>query len=85
MSKKNGPSIYSPPYGMFSITFNNRKKHGRYHIRSLTCEGTLYSNGHVNLNTSELPVRDFLSLNGMNEYLGSWGDYEITWLEGVRT
>lgn len=70
-----------PVHGMFLLSFNNRKKRGRYPLRECVCEGTLYSDNHVNLNTSDLPVHDFLSVQQMQEYVEAWGDCTVTWLE----
>jgi hypothetical protein len=72
-----------PKRGMFELNANNSKKRGRMQpLRSIHCEGTLYSDGHVNLNTIELPVYDFQSMAQMDTYLSSWGTYTLLWLDG---
>lgn len=71
----------TPPFGLFRLSFNNRKRHGRFPVTNRECEGTLYSNGHVNLDTTELPVHDFLSFSQMREYVESWGDCSVEWME----
>jgi hypothetical protein len=75
-----------PTRGMFELSADNSKKRGRAQpLRSVHCEGTLYSNGHINLDTVELPVHDFLSLAQMDVYLNGWGTYTLTWLpEGAK-
>jgi len=72
----------TPKRGIFELTVNNRKKPGKMQpVRSINCEGALYGKeGHVNLDTLELPMRDFESLSQMEIYLSSWGDYTLTWL-----
>ena len=66
---------------MFRITFDNSKKRGRGRpLKRVECEGTLYSSGHVHLDTQDLPAPDFLSLGQLEEYLGSIGQYEISWI-----
>ncbi len=72
-----------PSRGIFLLHVNNKKKRGRMQpIRSVECEGTLYSSRHVNLDTQELPVYDFSSFGQMVSYLQSWGDYSLEWVEG---
>jgi hypothetical protein len=71
-----------PRRGMFDLTADNSKKRGKMQpVRTIVCEGTLYSSGHISLDTVELPVRDFLSLAQMESYLAGWGNYTLLWLE----
>jgi hypothetical protein len=72
-----------PSRGLFTLRVNNKKKRGRMQpIRTVACEGTLYSSKHVNLDTQELPVYDFSSFSQMISYLQAWGDYSLEWVEG---
>jgi hypothetical protein len=71
-------------HGMFRLRCNNAKKRGKMQpLKNVTCEGTLYSSGHTNLDTQELPVYDFLSFGQMEDYLSQWGNYTVEWLGRV--
>jgi hypothetical protein len=66
----------------FSIAFNNRKKPGMSRqVIQCEAEGTCYSSGHVHIDTIEIPVCDFLSINQMLDYLRTFGDCTLVWLE----
>lgn len=67
-----------PKHGMFTLTFNNRKKQGRGY-RSEECMGVLYPEGNVHINTNAFHVREFGSLSEMREALEEWGDCWIRW------
>lgn len=70
-----------PKRGIFELNVDNRKKRGRSQpVKRVVCEGTLYGNGHVNLDTQELPVRDFRSFQQMEKCLELWGHYTLFWL-----
>jgi hypothetical protein len=66
-----------PPYGMFHLTFNNRKMQGRFGYRSEECMGTLYPTGHVHLDTMAFPRISFDTFDEMKEALEEWGDVWI--------
>lgn len=66
--------------GLFTLTFTNKKRQGRYGYRAYECEGTLYPSGHVHLDTMDLPVRDYLTFRQMRDYVSSFGECSITWL-----
>ncbi len=66
--------------GFFSVTFNNRKKPGMgRQVVQCEAEGTRYRSGHVHIDTIELPVSDFLSINQMLDYLQSFGECSFVW------
>jgi hypothetical protein len=70
-----------PPYGMFQVTFSNRKKqlHG---LSRYEAQGTKYASGRVHVDTIYLQVRDFLSLQQMIDFMEEFGDCHISWLRG---
>ena len=70
-----------PPYGMFHITFSNKRKqlHG---LERYDAQGTLYETGHVHLDTMHLQVRDFLSLQQMTDFIKEFGDCHVSWIRG---
>lgn len=70
------PEMLNP--GLFTISFNNRKKQGRG-LQSHTCQGSLYDSGHVHIDTDVLPNNNtFHSVQEMVEYLEEFGDCMIT-------
>ncbi len=73
------PSI--PPYGFFFVTFDNARKRGRGRVVQ-HCEAwgaKMPESGHVKVDTQELQVRDFTSLQQMEDYLAQYGNYHIDW------
>lgn len=65
---------------LFSLVFNNRKRQGwRKHVQHAECEGTLYTSGHVHLDTVELACTDFMTLQQMRDYVEQYGDITILW------
>lgn len=75
------PAEEVPPFGMFRLTFNNkrRQKNG---LQTCYCQGTLYESGHVHLDTNALQYKDFENLTEMREYLGCFGSFHISWQRG---
>lgn len=67
--------------GMFLVEFDNRKKHGRYPIQKYEAEGTLYSSGHIHIDTTGLRVTDFTSFQQMLDYLSEFGSAAVVWLD----
>ncbi len=68
--------------GFFSVAFNNSKKRGVGRpVVHCEAEGTRYSSGHVHLDTVEVQVQDFLSLQQMIDYLETFGTCDLVWLE----
>ncbi len=68
--------------GLFSVAFNNAKKRGLgKQVIHCEAEGTRYSSGHVHLDTIEVQVQDFLSLQQMIDYLETFGTCDLVWLE----
>ena len=72
-----------PPCGIFHVTFTNRKRQGKEGLTRFDAEGTLYSTGHVYIDTTYLQVCNFRSLLQMRAYLEEYGDCHIQWLRGV--
>ncbi len=71
-----------PIRGFFYVFFNNRKKPGMgRQIIQCEAEGTRYSSGHVHLDTIEVPVADFLSLQQMIDYLETFGTCDLVWIQ----
>jgi hypothetical protein len=68
---------------MFIVRFNNAKKRGRG-VAVKYCEawGTLYPSCHVHVDTLDVRVTDFLSLQQMREYFEEFGTCEIEWQVG---
>jgi hypothetical protein len=73
--------IDEPEYGLFVLAFDNSKRRGKMRAtQSYECWGCCYpSTGHVVLDTLDLPVRDFGSMQQMREYLGKLGEYRVVW------
>ena len=70
-----------PKRGMFLLSCNNRRRQiGGY--QAVDCEGTLYSDGYVHLNTTALPIREYTTLFEMRDVLEACGDCVVTWLGG---
>lgn len=69
------PEALNP--GLFSVTFNNRKRQGKQGLQAHMSQGVLYHSGHVNLDTPLLPVVTFLSIQQMVDYLEEFGDCAI--------
>ena len=69
------PEALNP--GLFTISFNNRKKQGKQGLQSHMSQGVLYHSGHVNLDTPLLQVTTFLSIKQMVDYLEEFGDCAI--------
>ena len=65
-----------PPYGLFHLTANNRKKQVKGY-RSIECMGALFDDGKVYITTLAYPQREFHSLSEMKEALEEWGDVWI--------
>ncbi len=72
----------TPKYGMFYLTFNNRKKQGRGY-QSHECMGALYPEGNVHINTKAFHIREFATMGEMREALEEWGDCWVRF-EGVK-
>jgi hypothetical protein len=71
-----------PKRGMFLLHATNSRKRGKsQYARTIDCEGALFSNGHVVLDTYELSVCSFRSLSQMEDYIKNWGSYTISWLD----
>lgn len=69
-----------PINGMFTLYCDNAKRRGVGRpVQHLEIEGTLYSSGHVHLDTQALPVCDYLSLQQMLDQLDEWGNRAIVW------
>lgn len=70
-----------PSRGMFLLRFSNKRKqlHG---LERHDAEGTLYSSGHVHVDTQLVQVHDFRSLQQMMDYFNEYGDCHISWLRG---
>lgn len=67
------PEMLNP--GLFTVTFNNRRRQGTQGLQTHECQGSLYDEtGHVHLDTELLQVRDFLSIKQMIEHLQEYGD-----------
>jgi hypothetical protein len=73
--------IYAQPSkGMFTIYFDNSKKRGVGRpVQHCEAEGTLYSSGHVHLDTQDIPVCDYASLQQMIDQLSEWGNCALAW------
>jgi hypothetical protein len=80
--------MQEPPlgYGLFIVKFdNNRKRVRGKPLQTCECWGTLYPSGHVHLDTEEYHLRDFRSLQQMQDHFEVLGKYEIEWqLGGVE-
>jgi hypothetical protein len=69
-----------PDSGMFTLYCDNAKRRGVGRpVQRLEIEGTLYSSGHVHLDTQALHICDFLSLQQMLDQLDEWGNRAIVW------
>lgn len=66
------PDMLNP--GLFTLTINNYKKQGRQGFKTHSCEGVLFSSGHVYLDTAFIPTNDFLSVGEMVEHFETYGD-----------
>lgn len=72
-----------PARGMFMLHFNNRKRQiGGF--QSQECEGVLYSDGVVHINTKAFPQREFHTLSEMREAIEEYGDCVIVWFDEVK-
>lgn len=71
LEQRIAPDMLNP--GLFTVTFSNRKKQGRG-FQTHTCEGVLFSSGHVCLDTEFIPTSDFLSVVEMVEHFETYGD-----------
>ena len=70
-------------YGLFTVKFDNSKKRGKGRtLQSCNAWGVLYPSGHVHLDTPELRVHSWLSLDQMRDYLEEFGKCEIEWVWG---
>lgn len=69
------PEMLNP--GLFTLSFNNRRRQGTQGLQTQECQGSLYDSGHVHLDTELLQVRDFLSIQQMIDYLHEYGDCAI--------
>lgn len=76
------PAEEVPPYGLFRLTFNNKRRQGRLGLQTCYCQGSLYESGHVHLDTNALQYKDFATLTEMEEYLAHFGSYHINWQRG---
>lgn len=72
---------------VFIVTFNNSKKrkpgtpHQQYDAVGVEFQRTK----HIALDTTYLPRNTFRNLEEMREFLGTWGRYEITWMDEAVT
>ena len=65
-----------PPYGMFHLRFNNRRKQIRGY-QSHECMGALFDDGKVYINTLAFPQREFHNMSEMEDALNEWGEHWI--------
>ncbi len=70
-----------PPYGLFRLTFNNKKRQ-KNGLQTCYCQGTLYDSGRVHMDTNALQRNTFETLTDMEEYLQQYGSFHISWLRG---
>lgn len=71
--------------GMFLLTFDNYKRRGRNQpMRTWEGEGTLYSSGHIHLDTLDSPVTDFESFQQMLDFFTQYGACSLVWLDDER-
>lgn len=76
------PAEEVPTYGLFRLSFNNKRRQGRSGLQTCYCQGALYETGHVHLDTNALQYNSFDTLTEMEEYVGQFGNYHIQWLRG---
>ena len=65
------------------VCYNNRKKHGAFHITHKTVEGCVSSNGQVVLFSDELPQKGYSSVQEMKDTLGEYGDVEVDYIDNT--
>lgn len=71
MEQRLAPDMLNP--GLFTVTFSNSKKQGRQGLQVHSCEGVLFSSGHVCLDTEFTPTHDFLNVAEMVEHFETYG------------
>ncbi|SRR5713226_1276905 len=76
------PAEEVPPYGLFRLSFNNKRRPGRSGLQTCYCQGVLYESGHIHLDTNTLQYNNFDTLTEMEEHLEQFGSYHIQWLRG---
>lgn len=75
------PAEEIPPYGLFRLAFNNKKRQ-KNGLQTCYCQGALYESGRVHLDTNALQRNNFDTLTDMQEHLEQFGSYHIQWLRG---
>lgn len=76
------PAKEVPPYGLFHLSFNNRKRQGKRGLQTCYCQGVLYESGHIHLDTNQLQPNTFDTLSEMEEHLEQYGSFHVQWLRG---
>lgn len=71
MEQRIAPDMLRP--GLFTVTFSNARRQGRQGLQMHTCEGVLFSSGHVYLDTEFIPASDFVSIGEMVEHFETYG------------
>lgn len=82
MEQRLAPEMLSP--GLFKVTFSNHKKQGRQGFKIHTCEGVLFTSGHVYLDTEFIPTSDFVSIGEMVEHFEQYGHCILQQEESVE-
>lgn len=76
------PEEEVPPYGLFHLSFNNKRRQGRSGLQTRYCQGVLFESGRVHLDTNELQHNSFDTLDDLQEYLKQFGSFHISWQRG---